>query len=79
MTQLPRKHITEYRIQNVTDWGLPIYPPPFKLAQTLPTPKLYADLPLVLLGAPVDIGALVKTWVTVSGSEHTNAKSVTCL
>jgi hypothetical protein len=39
----------------------------------------YADLPLALLGAPVDIGALVKTWVTVSGSEHTNAKSVTCL
>ena len=26
----------------------------------------YADLPLALLGAPVDIGALVKTWVTVS-------------
>ena len=23
----------------------------------------YADLPLALLGAPVDIGALVKTWV----------------
>jgi hypothetical protein len=39
----------------------------------------YADLPLALLGAPVDIGALVKTWVTVSGSEHTNTKSVTCL
>ena len=38
-----------------------------------------AHLPLALLGAPVDIGALVKTWVTVSGSEHTNAKSVTCL
>jgi len=26
----------------------------------------YADLPLALLGAPVDIGALIKTWVTVS-------------
>ncbi len=25
----------------------------------------YADLPLALLEAPVDIGALVKTWVTV--------------
>ena len=24
------------------------------------------DLPLALLGAPVDIGALIKTWVTVS-------------
>ena len=28
----------------------------------------YADLPLALLGAPVDIGALVKTWVTVTVS-----------
>ena len=26
----------------------------------------YADLPLALLGAPVSIGALVKTWVLVS-------------
>ena len=26
----------------------------------------YADLPLALLGAPVSIGALIKTWVTVS-------------
>jgi len=26
----------------------------------------YADLPLASLGAPVSIGALVKTWVTVS-------------
>ena len=26
----------------------------------------YADLPLALLRAPVSIGALVKTWVTVS-------------
>ncbi len=26
----------------------------------------YANLPLALLGAPVSIGALIKTWVTVS-------------
>ena len=36
------------------------------LPATISSDAGYADLPLALLGAPVDIGALVKTWVTVS-------------
>ena len=32
----------------------------------MPIKQRNTDLPLVLLGAPVDIGSLVKTWVTVS-------------
>ena len=36
------------------------------LPATISSDAGYADLPLALLGAPVDIGALIKTWVTVS-------------
>ena len=36
------------------------------LPSTISSDAGYADLPLALLGAPVDIGALVKTWGTVS-------------
>ena len=35
----------------MTGWGLPIYPPPFKLAQTLPTPKPCQSTPS-LIGSP---------------------------
>ena len=39
------------RTHHVTGWGLPIYPPPFKLAQTLPTPKPCRSTPS-LIGSP---------------------------
>ena len=45
----------------MTGWGLPTY-----LPFAFSSDDGYADLPLALLGAPVSIGALVKTWVTVS-------------